>query len=495
MSTQWKLMAVLTAVLALDMAGSALEAEELYNGIQLPSPWPPKAANYPDQTVLPAPPYYVTNPPAVIPINVGRQLFVDDFLVAQTTLTRTWHPAEYYPTNPILPNDRPWEFGKFETLTQVKQASTFFGGVFYDPSVSLFKMWYAGAEVLCLATSTDGIQWNKPDLDVVPQSNVVKTNTQPANLANVWLDLHESDPNRRYKGWGTTFNGDYDAVDSFGFLAWFSADGIHWGNPVYQKMGYNDVGAFFYNPFRQVWGFDLRDSPIYWPVTDPTRLPQNGNRRFRYHEGQDFLGAMNWGTVPEQDMKGLPGEIDNSVRWQQTDSFDRNLDGTTDLYDVQANAYESLMIGGFSVRPGSRDGIKLNYISLGFSRDGFTFYRPNRQPFMDVGAWGAWNSGYLHCANGMCVIVGDKLHFYVASRQPPPAGIERQYNTGLATLRRDGFASMDAEEDAGAVSDVEHHATLAGFNHFIHELIHPTTIRYDNVIPVRGSKINLHLTR
>ena len=55
------------------------------------------------------PPYYLTNPPAVIPIDIGRQLFVDDFLIASTTLDRRWHNAAYYPSNPILPIDKPWE--------------------------------------------------------------------------------------------------------------------------------------------------------------------------------------------------------------------------------------------------------------------------------------------------------------------------------------------------------------------------------------------------
>jgi hypothetical protein len=49
--------------------------------------------------------------------------------------------------------------------------------------------------------------------------------------------------------------------------------------------------------------------------------------------------------------------------------------------------------------------------------------------------------------------VGDKLHFYVVGR----AGEENTPNegkiaTGLATLRRDGFASMDAGDSAGSLT-------------------------------------------
>ncbi len=55
-------------------------------------------------------PYYINNPPRVIPINLGRQLFVDNFLIAQTTLTQTQHPtghtarqSDLHPRNFTIP--------------------------------------------------------------------------------------------------------------------------------------------------------------------------------------------------------------------------------------------------------------------------------------------------------------------------------------------------------------------------------------------------------
>ena len=74
--------------------------ELLYNGIRLPDVWPPKVERL---SRTPAPdPEYLKSPPTVIPIDVGRQLFVDDFLIEQTTLTRTYHRADYWPENPVL---------------------------------------------------------------------------------------------------------------------------------------------------------------------------------------------------------------------------------------------------------------------------------------------------------------------------------------------------------------------------------------------------------
>ncbi len=79
--------------------------EKLYNGIVLPDQWPPRAKNF---TLVPMPVPYLKNPPEVIEIDVGRQLFVDDFLIEHTSLRRTHHLAKYYPANPVLKPDKSW---------------------------------------------------------------------------------------------------------------------------------------------------------------------------------------------------------------------------------------------------------------------------------------------------------------------------------------------------------------------------------------------------
>ena len=48
---------------------------------------------------------YLENPPAVVPIDVGRQLFVDDFLVEESTLSRTFHQPEYHKEPVITPEE------------------------------------------------------------------------------------------------------------------------------------------------------------------------------------------------------------------------------------------------------------------------------------------------------------------------------------------------------------------------------------------------------
>ena len=97
-------LALLLALLA--VCCPVLRAETLYNGVVLPSPWPPRAAAF---SVDPVRPPYLRNPPDVIPIDVGRQLFVDDFLIEKTDLVRRFHSTESSPRNPILRPDKQWE--------------------------------------------------------------------------------------------------------------------------------------------------------------------------------------------------------------------------------------------------------------------------------------------------------------------------------------------------------------------------------------------------
>jgi len=390
----------------------------LYNGITLGTPWPPRL-NYPDEhPVLPA---YLAEPPAVIPIDVGRQLFVDDFLIDQTNLRRTWHRATYHASNPVLRPERTWEFNN-EYTQRTKSppnpsAMVFSDGVFFDPKDRLFKMWYMGGYgmVTCLATSTDGIAWTRPVFDIVPGTNIVST--QLRDSSTVWLDQFETDPSRRYKM--SLFNDD---------ALWLSvsSDGVHWTAAGKTPFTY-DRSTFFHNPFRQKWCFSLRDNAF------ATRI--NGRYR-RYWESTSFAVSANWNGAPP-------------VAWVKADSRDFAVTGTgiePELYNLDCAAYESVMLGLFSVWRGEpRDREKINEIVVGFSRDGFHWHRPNRESFIPVSdVPGSWNWANVQSAGGGCVIVGDRLHFYVSGRQGIPASsLPGVCSTGLATLRRDGFASMD----------------------------------------------------
>lgn len=90
------------------VAGS-VTAETLYNGIVLPEVWPPETSITANAGPQPVPYLRAENIPTTIPIDVGRQLFVDDFLIESTNLKRVYHHPRKYEGNPVLNPETPWE--------------------------------------------------------------------------------------------------------------------------------------------------------------------------------------------------------------------------------------------------------------------------------------------------------------------------------------------------------------------------------------------------
>jgi hypothetical protein len=118
------------------------------------------------------------------------------------------------------------------------------------------------------------------------------------------------------------------------------------------------------------------------------------------------------------------------------------------LYNLDCVAYESILLGLFSIWRGeSKVHHKHNDICLGFSRDGFHWLRPDRQPFIGPDDnEGSWRRANVQSAGGCCLVVGSSLYFYFSARAGrPESGDPGVGSTGLAVLRRDGFASMTTE--------------------------------------------------
>src|SRR6185295_13592833 len=97
---------------------------------------------------------------------------------------------------------------------------------------------------------------------------------------------------------------------------------------------------------------------------------------------------------------------------------------------------------------------KPNNVVLGYSRDGWHWSRPDRRAFCPVSdKQGDWNANNVQSAGGGFLVVGDELYFYVSGRTGRPGNNKSGVlTTGLATLRRDGFASMDADESGGMLT-------------------------------------------
>jgi hypothetical protein len=371
---------------------------------------------------------YLESPPSVIPIDVGRQLFVDDFLIAETTLERTFHLATFHPANPVVTFDRAWE-----REGPAPFAAVFSDGVWHDPMDGLFKMWYCGGYLgsTCYATSTDGVQWTKPLVGSQGCTNVVMRHQRDSST--VWLNHAEGEPARRFKMFTTA------RQDGWHLVLHCSANGIHWSDPLAISPRIGDRTTVFYNPFREMWVYSIR-----------TSQPGTGRAR-AYREHPDPVAGTHWAD-------------EDVALWVGADRLDPHHPKfpaiEPQLYNLDAVAYESLILGLFSVHQGPPnqecDRLKIhkrNEVLLGFSRDGFHWHRPDRRPFLGVTEReGDWNWGNVQSAGGGCLVVGDELYFYVSGRQRTSQFRDGRGSTGLGTLRRDGFASMDAGRAGGTLT-------------------------------------------
>ena len=417
-----------------DVGAPRAEPEVLYNGIRLPATWPPRLEELPDDPV--APPYLVS-PPEVIPVDVGRQLFIDDFLIEHTTLGRTYHRPRFHEGNPILVPDKPWE-----RTGKGPMAIPHSGGVCFDPADQLFKMWYITGyqQGVGLVHSREGLSWERPAFDHI-QAGTNMVMGPGSRGSTIWHRPDAEDPGRRFV-----------MFSSRPGVVWFSADGIHWGKSVKVAGPMSDRTTLFWNPFRRVWVYSIKSG-------------HKGKRARRYWETPELVdhALSRW---PEADAPTL---------WVGSDTADpprEDLQVPCHLYSLDCTAYESVMLGMFIIwrgdyrfnantdearRQNALGRPKQNAPCIGFSRDGFHWHRPDRRPFLPKSDTpGAWNWGNSQVASKNPLVVGDRLYFYVAGRgglqSPGNTYQDAGGTTGVAFLRRDGFASMDAGGDGGVLT-------------------------------------------
>lgn len=420
------------------------DARTLYNGIILPEQWPPRYEEPSERMQMPVP--YLETKPSVIPVNTGRQLFVDDFLVSSTDMEMVFHTPDFYRENPVLEPSETWE----NTIEGAPYAAPFSDGIWYDEKEGKFRMWYlAGAGLLhkqsnqtfytAYAESEDGKHWIKVISDVLPETNVVDTCDRDA--ATIWLDKAEKDPSKRFK----LFNVERRPTDKrWQFMLKYSADGIHWSTPVAQSGDMFDRSSVFFNPFRNVWCLSMRYST------------EISSRSRGYLEAEDPETAV---SMAHRVRRGVPDK--NVVYWFAPDDKEPLNEEfpavEPGIYNFDCIPYESIMLGQYSVWQGPENNIcgelgiqKKNEIMLGYSRDGFHFSRPSHKPFManDRRSDKTWNWGNMQSIGGVPMIVGDSLYFYCSGRRLNDIMWDSYTSTGLATLRRDGFVSRHAGKTA-----------------------------------------------
>jgi len=419
----------------------------LYNGIELPYEWPPRHLD--PNSVEPMPVPYLQRPPRTIPIDVGRQLFVDDFLIESTTLQRTFHQAKKFEGNPVFKAETARELEASVEGERGEQATLFLGqgGLFWDPAEKHFKMFYVAGwrGPLALATSTDMIHWTR-QAELLPEGlRWTGPELKSGGSDNcVWLDLNATHPAERIKFLTCWMHVSAEERPPGFHHSLHVSDGKTWSPAVTTDSAADDYCSFFYNPFRSKWCFSIKHTE------------RRGRCRY-YLESDEFLQGTGWSRA---------------AYWTNADRLDQpepagRYPGAGDapqLYSLNAVAYESLLVGMHYIHRGPNNAIchqgkfpKLIDLELGFSRDGFHWHRPDRRGFI-VGSRteGSWDRAYLHSTAGVFVVLDDQLVFpYTGTSGVAPGGHRGMYTggaVGLAVLRRDGFASLDAGDKPGTLT-------------------------------------------
>ena len=384
-----------------------------------------------------------------------RQLFLDDAMIASRRgLKRVLNRPVKYAANPVVrANQTPWQTFRAQL----------YGTVLYIPEERKFKMWYlAGARfpweqpvtkdgrLVCpnfqftgYAESTDGFHWELPELGLVDyngsrKNNICKLATECAEGVAVVYDVRDKDPARRYKAfyWEHAVSYQGSPVKPInGMSVAFSADGKEWtehpDNPVIDQA--SDTGQ------QVLW------DPDYDVFRGFGRFGAGG-RRVAMSQSVDFVHWSPSQLVLAADSQDGPG---------------------VQVYGMGTTFYEGLFIGlPWMFHQNTTE--KLD-VELAVSRDRRNWQRvADRGVFIPNGLPTEWDGGIIFTASQPLQVVGDTVFiFYSAVQgdhtynvlqhaQPGDADYEkfRQRATasiGVATIRRDGFVSLDAGDERGVL--------------------------------------------
>ncbi len=380
-------------------------------------------------------------------IDSTHQMFIDDFLISEIEgLTRQFHQPSKHPDNPLLPGG--------------------YAAILYDEDTGQFRMWN-NRRVL---TSTDGVHWDAPDLG--PDGNLfIKDEGELRGfMYNPVLPEEEG----RYKVViERRFNEEND--EPGGFYLYHSGDGWHWEQhpqrPILQRTNNNMLPA----TFRSTGVGDVRD--FQW--SNPDHFQSNGvgdTSTFRYDAvlNRDiFDGKFNI-YMPQHKFEelgivsdGKPrlrlrtfSESEDLIHWSPPRFMmypDRLDPPDRQIYAHVGFVYESMWIGIIQAMQYQVTGWKQVDLRLSYSRDGRHWQRPHeRQPFIPLGDADSWDSDYSVATYTAPVLLDEELCFYYGSSRHPQRNAQEPggpwpLHIGLAKLRRDGFASLDAGDLPGQV--------------------------------------------
>ncbi|MFH1008258.1 MAG: hypothetical protein V1800_12285 [Candidatus Latescibacterota bacterium] len=396
-----------------------------------------------------------------------RQLFLDDCGIDRIEgLSRSLHQPEK--KGAVIRPDRLWE-----SVLQTRCAPA------WDAEEEVFKLWmitstpFPGVAGTTVATSRDGVHWEKPILRQMEVNGSLENNfvtvdpklTWAANaITNVVIDPDDPDPARRYKGLGHC-DGREPLV---------SPDGIHWQRLDVPKIPSGDEANLSYDRPSRTFIAAVKHGGPY-------------GRSVFLSTSQDFERWSDPELVFHADDRDQErGHTHIARRFAdpalKTPEHHTPEHYNVDVYNMGIFRYEGLFIGlpslfhqtgkvskdwegfdGMGLSPEILDAVRqygdwtgFHHVQLACSRDLHHWDRVgDRQPFIDASPAGS-GAYDLQCIIGPSspVVRGTELWFYYTGIKHYAYVSSDQGDSGaicLAVLRRDGFVSLDAGDEKGVL--------------------------------------------
>ena len=384
----------------------------------------------------------------------GKQLFIDNYVIEELAgAKKVLNQPVKHPQNPLIRRDQPWE---------ANLSSPFgYGAVVRDERDGLYKIWYQiwhdekdAVGSLGYVTSPDGITWEKPITDKQAGNNFALFDPKEpwVSGAGVMIDSAEKNPERRFKMlYLAKPTGKPSSLQS---CVAYSADGVHWKpEPKNPLIPYSDTQIAPY------WDARLNRFVAYLRFGPPNV------RIISRIESEDFFHWSPKVTVVKKSQLDAPF--------------------STELYTMGAMPYEGIYIGvlntyhGETIKPIPDDQPWMDRVDnqLVFSRNGVTWQRvlkdgaisatelrgerdwkqaAKQATFLPYGEFRKdWDWGQIY-PHHPPLVVGDEIRFYytgITGRHWHTYHKDtRDSGIGLATLRLDGFVSVNAGEEKGTLT-------------------------------------------
>ncbi|MBC8870995.1 MAG: hypothetical protein H8E44_16340 [Planctomycetes bacterium] len=377
----------------------------------------------------------------IIAVGKLRQLFIDDYIIEGIVNgEKRLHRARK--TGPIMKGVKPWELDGIQI-----------NGTVIKEGPCHFKMWYwtwdgnSDKEFFCYATSTDGVNWKRPNVGVCDyggsfgrDNNILNEGFNEGDFcANAGQLSVIKNPDG--SGYYAYVVGKYNVGQKSEI--WFSENGISGWNYVSTHINQSVIDACYSHPV-----YNRRFGDMGYMVYDDI------NKKYILsHKIVDWHGSLGGGkerefyTVASSSLKKFPlstrqgslGDAIDEAQWGWL---------RAEPYGISIFPYQGAYVGfdwilGVTDLSGNQDG-HIN-THLVFSRDlAKQWKRPLRDqnPIIPNGPDGSFDDGLIGVSTSP-IVVGDEFWLYYNGntglhQHPGDASI------GIAKWRLDGFVSIDS---------------------------------------------------